>query len=129
MTTTLLINSWVLLAFISISGISLPYITFAWNFSIKNDRELALIWFLQILITITLGLWIAGTLREPRNLVSEIMALICSIWLLGHLIFALKLVIQKMKIDRFWDKTFLIIYSFFVCRISFKLFGNNSILL
>lgn len=107
----MLIASWVLLGLTALLWIALPQrAQQMYQKNIKESREntLVIIWAFEIVLGLTLGFWITGTIWEPKNLTSEIMALICSIWFLLHLIVNFGALIETMQNNKKWSVKILI---------------------
>lgn len=110
----MLVASWVFLGLTALLWIALPHR--AQQMYQKNTKEscentLVIIWAFEIVLGLTLGLWMAGTIREPKNLTSEIMALICSIWFLLHLIVNFGAIIEEMQNKQQWEVKVLINFA------------------
>ena len=110
----MLIASWVFLGLTSLLWIALPHR--AQQMYQKNTKEscentLVIIWAFEVVLGLTLGLWITGTIWEPKNLTSEIMALICSIWFLLHLIVNFGALVEEMQNKNHWEVKVLINFA------------------
>ena len=110
----MLIASWVLLALVALLWIALPHR--AQQMYQKNTKEscentLVIIWAFEVVLGLTLGLWMAGTIWEPKNLTSEIMGLICSIWFLLHLIVNFGALVEEMQNKKHWEVKVLINFA------------------